>query len=419
MIRKHFWPVRPITILFFVTLLDLIGFGIVLPLLPALFTDPDSPHTLLHAGMSYKQGYILFGLLIAIYPFFQFFTAPIWGQFSDRIGRRKLLAASMLAMSVSNGLFAVGLAYKMLPLLFIAKAMAGASGGNLSITQAVVADLYEPRARAKQFGIIGAGFGIGMVLGPYLGGKLIDPHIMPWFTIVTPFVFATILSLLSAISVIVFLPETLKRPHKEEINWLQSLANIASAYELKRMRVIFLVGFLYQASFTFFASFINVFLYKNFRFTESQIGEFFGFVGIWIAITQIGISRAVLDRVHNRTTIIASLLGYTLMISTLFFIHEVWMLLIAAALFAIATALAQMSILAQVSIQAGDTSQGKILGLNASVYAVAQMIPPLASGLLAASLQSEAPIVVAAIVSGCAALIYLITTKRQSPTQQS
>lgn len=409
---RHFFRIKPITILFFVTLLDLIGFGIVLPLLPALFTDPTSTYTLLAPGMSTQHGYILFGLLIAIYPFFQFFTAPIWGQFSDRMGRKKLLAISMLAMSLSNGLFAVGLAYKMLPLLFIAKAMAGASGGNLSITQAIVADLYEPRARAKQFGIIGAGFGIGMVLGPYLGGKLIDPHILPWFTIVTPFVLATILSLLSALSVSIFLPETLKHPHEEEINWLQSLTNISSAYELKRMRIIFLVGFLYQASFTFFASFINVFLYKNFHFTESQIGEFFGFVGIWIAITQIGISRAILDRVHNRTTIIASLTGYTLMIGALFLIDQVWMLLIAAALFAVATALAQMSILAQVSMQAGDSSQGKILGLNASVYAVAQMIPPLASGVLAASLQAEAPIVVAAIVSGCAAFIYLIATNQ-------
>ncbi len=412
---RYVFRIKPITILFFVTLLDLIGFGIVLPLLPALFTNPSSPHTLLGPGMSTQHGYILFGLLIAVYPFFQFFTAPIWGQFSDRMGRKKLLTISMLAMSVSNGLFAVGLAYKLLPLLFIAKAMAGASGGNLSITQAIVADLYEPRARAKQFGIIGAGFGIGMVLGPYLGGKLIDPHIMPWFTIVTPFVFATILSILSALSISIFLPETLKRPHEEEINWLQSLTNISSAYELKQMRIIFLVGFLYQASFTFFASFINVFLYKNFNFTESQIGEFFGFVGIWIAITQIGISRAILDRVHNRTTIIASLTGYTIMIGALFLIHQVWMLLIAAALFAVATALAQMSILAQVSMQAGDNSQGKILGLNASVYAVAQMIPPLASGFLAASLQAEAPIVVAAIVSGCAAFIYLVTTK---PTHQ-
>lgn len=408
---KRFFKIRPITILFLVTLLDLVGFGIVLPLLPALFTDPTSPYTLLTPGMSVQQGYVLFGLLIAIYPFFQFFTAPIWGQLSDRFGRRNLLAASMLAMSLSNGLFAFALYYKMLPLLFVAKALAGASGGNLSITQAVVADLYEPRERAKKFGVIGAGFGIGMVLGPYLGGKLIDPSIMPWFTIVTPFVFSTLLSVLSALSIILFLPETLHKKHDDEINWLQSLNNVASAYELKRMRAIFLVGFLFQASFVFFASFINVFLYKKFFFTESQIGEFFGYVGVWIAITQIGISRFILDRVPNRTTIVWSLAIYTVVILSLFVISQTWMLLVGAAIFSITNALAQMSILAEVSNQAHERSQGKILGLNASIYAVAQMIPPLLSGFLAATFQSNAPILAAAAVSGCAAIIYFINTR--------
>jgi DHA1 family tetracycline resistance protein-like MFS transporter len=410
---KRFFQIRPITILFLVTLLDLVGFGIVLPLLPALFTDPNSRYTLLTPGMSVQQGYVLFGLLIAIYPFFQFFTAPVWGQLSDRFGRRNLLAASMLAMSLSNGLFAFALYYKMLPLLFIAKALAGASGGNLSITQAVVADLYEPKERAKKFGIIGAGFGIGMVLGPYLGGKLIDTSIMPWFTIVTPFVFSTFLSVLSALSIILFLPETLHKKHDDEINWLQSLNNVASAYELKRMRAIFLVGFLFQASFVFFASFINVFLYKKFFFSESQIGEFFGYVGVWIAITQIGISRFILDRIPNRTTIVWSLSIYTIVILSLFVVSQTWMLLVGAALFSITNALAQMSILAEVSNQAHERSQGKILGLNASIYAVAQMIPPLLSGFLAATFQSNAPILAAAAVSGCAAIFYFINTRNQ------
>jgi len=409
MIKLH---IPPIWILFFVTLLDLIGFGIVIPLLPALFTDTQSPYSVLRPGMSLQQGYILFGVLLAIYPFFQFFTAPIWGQLSDRHGRKRLLAATMVAMAFSNALFAFGLIVKSIPLLLISKALAGASGGNLSISQAIVADLYSPKVRARKFGVIAAAFGIGMMLGPYLGGKLVDSSVVSWFSIETPFVATTILSLLSALSIIFFLPETIRQKEDLDIHWLRSIANVARAYELTRMRTIFAVGFLFQASFAFFASFINVYLYQEYRFNEGQIGEFFGFVGIWIALTQLVISRFVYGRFSNRTIILTSLFVYATSILMLFFISNIWALLINAAIFAIANALAQISILAQVSAQAGITTQGKILGLNASIYALAQMIPPLLAGFVAASFQSDTPIILSCIVAFMSFTVYALARKK-------
>ncbi len=404
-------------ILFLVTLLDLVGFGIVIPLLPSLFTNPNSPYSVLPSGMSAQQGYVLFGILVATYPFLQFFCAPIWGQLSDKYGRKWLLAISMLCMTAANGLFAYGLIQKSILLLFVSKALGGAAGGNLSIAQAIVTDLFAPRHRARQFGVIAAAFGIGMVLGPYLGGKLIDPTIHPLFSIQTPFVFATVLSLLSAVSIMLFLPETLKKEEEGSIHWLQAIGNILNAYELKQMRAIFLVGFLFQASFAFFASFINVYLYKQFQFSEGAIGEFFGYIGLWIAIAQIVLSKPIHARFSNRQIVLWSLVVYASTTLLLLGINNVAQLFVLGALFAIANALAQISILALVSEQAHEKSQGKILGLNASIYAVAQMIPPLLSGVLAATLGSTTPIVVAGLVAYVAAFVFLVSgQKRQVET---
>src|SRR6185369_2029743 len=108
--------------------------------------------------------------------------------------RRKLLAISILGTSASYVVFALGIVTKNLPLLFISRAFDGITGGNIAVAQAAVADITKPEHRAKNFGLIGAAFGLGFIIGPYIGGKLSDPSVVSWFSASTPFWFAAALS---------------------------------------------------------------------------------------------------------------------------------------------------------------------------------------------------------------------------------
>src|SRR5579872_5050749 len=158
--REHAFPTVIFTIF-----LDVLGVGILIPVVPQLLANPRSAYYLLPAGWTFKGGLILLGWLIAIYPLMQFIATPILGQLSDRFGRKKLLGFSIFGTAVGYVLFALGIITRNLPLLFFSRALDGITGGNLSVAQAVIADVTPPKDRTKRFALIGAVFGAGFVLG--------------------------------------------------------------------------------------------------------------------------------------------------------------------------------------------------------------------------------------------------------------
>ncbi|MGZ4893714.1 MAG: MFS transporter, partial [Halobacteriota archaeon] len=197
---------HPLFVILSIVFLDLVGVGILIPIVPVLLAGPSSPYYILPAGYTVQQGYILLGWLVAIYPLFQFLAAPILGQLSDKYGRKKVLGVSLAGTSVSYVVFAIGIITQNLPLLFVARAFDGITGGNIPVAQAVVADITPPRERAKNFGLIGAAFGLGFIIGPYIGGKLSDPSVVSWFNAAVPFWFAAILAVVNIVLVIALLP---------------------------------------------------------------------------------------------------------------------------------------------------------------------------------------------------------------------
>jgi DHA1 family tetracycline resistance protein-like MFS transporter len=265
---------NPFIVIIFTVFIDLLGFGILIPVIPILLADPASPFYLLPKGYSIGQGYILLGLLTAIYPIFQFFSASILGQLSDSFGRKRLLAISLAGTCLSYIVFAYGILTKNIELLFISRAFDGITGGNISIAMASIADVTKPENRAKSFGMIGAVFGLGFIIGPFLGGKLSDPKIISWFNAATPFWFAAILCFLNTLSVIFIFPETLKNAaEKIRINWGKSIHNIVKAFNYRGFRAIFASNFMLQAGFAFFTTFASVFLIHRFSFTQGNIGD--------------------------------------------------------------------------------------------------------------------------------------------------
>lgn len=398
----------PIVPLFFTILLDMIGYGILIPVLPMLLAEPDSPHYLLPEGFTADQGLILYGILVAMFSIGSFFAAPIIGQLSDHVGRKKMLLLSVFGTALGHAVFAIGIATRNLPLLFIARLADGLTGGNIAVAQAAIADATRPEDRAKNFGLIGAAFGLGFIIGPFLGGKLADPSVLPWFDATVPFWFASLLAIANVFFIWTMLPETRKKVSgKIAVVWSRSLANVAQAFRHPALRALYTTQFLYQAGFAFYTTFAAVFFAVRFGFTEGEIGNYFAYVGLWIVFTQGVVTRFLAPRFAERTILRVSIAAAALAILAVSAISDAELLYVIAPFLAIANGLSLANLTSLLSRSAGPEVQGEVLGIGASVSALAISIPPLLAGFIAAAIAPEAPLPIA---SGClflSALVFL------------
>lgn len=400
----------PLIFIFLTIFIDLIGIGILIPVIPQLLANPESPEYLLPAGVSLKQGYLLLGILTAAFPIAQFFAAPILGQLSDVRGRRPILLVSLCGTAVGYALFAMAILYRNIPLLFAARILDGITGGNISVAQAVIADITPPEKRSRNFGLMGAVFGIGFVLGPSIGGVLANAAIVPWFNAATPFWFAGLLAVLNMILLFHFLPETRTHVSTKAIDYGKSFHHILAAWRMADLRPLFLVGFLYNAGFSFFVTFFGVYLIARYGFTATNIGNFFAYIGLWIAVVQGGLTPLVAKHWHEREVLRITLIatGCTLL---LFLLPGPWTILLAVVpVFAVCNGLSQANFMGLLSRSASSEVQGEILGINASVIALAQAIPPIISGVIAAQSEPGTTIVVASVIVICAGLLFVLTT---------
>lgn len=382
---------RALPVVLMTIFLDVLGVGVLLPVIPQLLADPVSNFYLLPAGWTFKSGLILLGWLVAIYPLMQFLATPILGQLSDRFGRRPVLGFSIFGTGIGYVLFAIGILTRNIPLLFFARALDGVTGGNLSVAQAVIADITPPKDRAKRFALIGAAFGTGFVLGPYLGAKLSSPgisffgvfHTPHWFNPATPFWFTAILSFINFILVMLLLPETHKALRNVKIKLTQSLSNIVTAASYPGLRVIFPSIFLFWGGFAFFQTFFQVLLIQKLHFSPNNIGDFFAYVGIWIAIVQAVITPMLAKRFKPYQVLRFSFIGSGLTLFMYLMATSTTDLLWITPIFALFLGNSIANSLALVSISADANIQGEVLGINASVQSLAQAIPAAMSGYIA------------------------------------
>ncbi len=249
-------------IIFLTVFIDLIGFGIVIPILP-LYAQ--------HFGASETVN----GFLVGIYSAMQFIFSPVLGKISDRVGRRPVLLVSLMGTVVGFALmgFAGSLMW-----LFVARIVDGISGGNISTAQSYIADITGPEERSKAMGLIGAAFGMGFVLGPAIGG------ILSRYSISAPFLFASGLALMNAILVFIRLPESLSPEHRIRS---EDRAPISEVFQHGWHLPALMASYFFSiAGFAMMTTNYALFTHERFGYDQSQNGYVFAFIGIIGALVQ-------------------------------------------------------------------------------------------------------------------------------------
>jgi len=363
---------RVLAFAFLTVFLDLVGFGIIIPLLPLYVKSMG--------GTAETVGFILSSFALT-----QLLATPVLGRISDRVGRRPVILLSLAGNAASMALFAFATKFSLLPLLFVSRIMAGATAGNLSACQAAVADVTKAEDRAKGMGRIGAGIGLGMVLGPVLGSTVSQLGV--W----APPLAASALALADLIGAFFLMPETktARAPAAPS-----SPSPRPSRAALGAAPGIFVVFALYFLTFLYMSS-VNVTLplLTNARlaWTEREIGHVFGLFGLSMLIIQGGLIGRLTRAWGSRRLVIAGSMTTMVGLMLVAMTHTVAPVIAGLVMLGVGLGVIHPSLSTLASEFAGQERQGTVLGFAQSAGGLARTIGPTLAGILYARIGPSAP----------------------------
>lgn len=382
--------------------LDLLGLGIVIPIAAPLLLTPEEGMLPLHYDFSQRS--VILGFLLGVFSIAQFFGAPILGSLADKYGRKKLMLLSIAGTLAGYVLFAIGIDERSILLCFISRILDGFTGGNISIAMSAISDITEEKDRSKNFGLIGMSFGLGFILGPFIGGILADPRLVSWFNFSTPYWFASVLSLLNMGVIWLMFRETLSKRNEAPVRLFTGFDNLQKAFRIKKLRSIFVVLFLMVFGFNFFTQFFQVFLVHKFQFKATDIAYLFAYIGLWLALTQGGINRPLSNKFKPQKLVLWSALLCAVSFPFLLLPSQAWWLYLIVPFIAIFNGINTPNLAAVISMQVNADEQGSILGIRQSVQSVAMAIPPVIAGFIT-SVNVALPMWAAAI---CTLLAWIV-----------
>ena len=363
--------------IFITLLLDVTGIGIIIPVMPSLIME------LTGEGLSAASKYG--GWLIFAYAFFQFIFSPIVGALSDKFGRRPVLLVS---------LFGFGLDYILLALapdlwwLFVGRVISGIMGASFTTGAAYIADVSPPEKRAANFGLIGAAFGLGFIVGPVIGGLLgeFGPRV--------PFYAAAVLSLLNWLYGFLILPESLPLDKRREFSWKRANP-IGSLVNLKRYPVlaglIFAMFFVYIASHAVQSTWAYFTMYR-FDWGEAEVGYSLGFVGVLSALVQGLLIRWLIPKIGQNAAVYIGMILYAFGLVLFSMAGEGWMVYPYMVVYCLG-GIAGPALQGIMSNQVPSNEQGELQGALTSMMSLTSIIgPPVMTGLFAFFTGPAAPI---------------------------
>ncbi|HXM17944.1 MAG TPA: MFS transporter [Candidatus Tumulicola sp.] len=342
-----------------ITFIDILGFSILIPIMPYFAK---------HFGASD----LVVGLLFSTFAAFQFLAGPVWGNVSDRIGRKSVLIISQIGATLGWGLLAFA---NSLPLVFVARIIEGASGGNISVTQAYVADLVEPKKRARAFAYVGAAFSAGIVFGPLFGGLLYARFGFP-----APFLAAAGLQFFTLLLTIFMLPESRNRDQQAQVATFadisKSLGNPKLAPLLWQLWAFSLALYAWFAVFT-------LLMQEGLGFSPTQTMFFFASFGVLSVVLQVFVVGRIYDRLGDRGSsnigIASALLAFLLVPIA----HDIVTVLPTMVLFAFGMALARPGLTSLLTEASPENQRGTILGVGSSLDNLSGVLmPPVSTGIL-------------------------------------
>jgi DHA1 family tetracycline resistance protein-like MFS transporter len=352
--------VSPLVIIFITVFIDLLGFGIIIPLLPFY-------------AETFGATALTVGLLSTSYSLMQFLFAPLWGRLSDRIGRRPVILIGLFGSFAAYLLF--GLAQSLL-VLFVARLCAGIAGANIPTAQAFIADTTTPENRAKGMGMVGAAFGLGFVFGPAIGGFLSQ------WGYSTPAFFASALSLANFTAACFLLPESRPKDPSRVVVSRSRLTALRWALTRPFLPLLFTIYFLVVAAFSSFEATFALFSEQRFGFTAKTIGYVFAFVGVILSIVQGGLVGRVAKRFGERRIVPAAILTIALGLALVPLAHSTRLLLGACGLLAVGMGFNSPSMVSLISRLSGRDDQGGVLGVSQSLASLARVIGPAWGGFV-------------------------------------
>lgn len=384
---------KPSLMVIFLTIfIDLIGFGIVIPLLPFY-------------ALNYSASALEVTLLSTVFSFMQFLLAPYWGSLSDRFGRRPILLMSIIGNVFAYSLFALA---DSLWMIFLSRILAGGFSANIGAAQAYIADITTPANRAKGMGLVGAAFGLGFIFGPALGG-LLSPygyHVPGWT--------AAWLCLMNSIFAFYFLPETLSAEQKEKNKLSGKKPSVFSVFkglsELRQLpNTFYLISLFFMTVFahSIFESTFALLMDTNMGMTAKEVGYTFTLIGFIIAIVQGGLIGKFSMWIGSKKLVTVGLGLSFIALGFLPFMektHLFWVILFIS-LYAFGNAIFSPSINGMISNSVPADQQGKILGLNQGVASLARIVGPILGGFAFGTIGVPWPFMFASFFMFCAFLL--------------
>ena len=381
--------------IFVTVLVDVIGFGIIIPVMPALIRE------LIQGDISAASSYG--GWLMFAYAIMQFLCAPILGNLSDKYGRRPVLLFSLFGFGIDYIFLALapGIGW-----LFVGRIIAGITGASFTTASAYIADISAPDKRAQNFGMIGAAFGLGFIIGPLIGG------ILGQFGSRVPFIAAAVLTLMNWLYGYFVLPESLAKENRRPFEWKRANP-MGSLVQLKKypsvagliisLTLVYIAAHAVQSTWSFY----NI---GKFNWDEKMVGYSLAFVGFMIALVQGGLIRLVIPKIGQEKSLYTGLLLYSIGMLLFAFATEGWMMFAFCTVYCLG-GIAGPALQGIISSHVPPNEQGELQGALTSLMSATSIVGPLLmTNLFSYFTRPTAPVYFPGAPFLMGAVLFLIST---------
>lgn len=367
-----------LAIIFFTVFLYLVGFGVVIPILPIL-------------SKNFGATALQTGLLLSVYSLMQFLFAPFWGRLSDRYGRRPILLFCLLCEVLSYLMFAWA---RTLEWLFVARLLAGFFGASISTASAYISDITPKHERSKGMALIGAAFGLGFVVGPALGGGLAlwGHHINPATHFDTSFAAYWVagLCLANFLFGLKFLKESLTE--KSESAEKKKRFSVMWHYlNMKTVGALMTVFMLCSLAMSGMEATLILFMGEKFQWDIKEVSFGFAYIGVIMIFTQGYLVRRLLPKWGERKVLRLGVLSFAIGLTMIAFANSVAIMAVAMTLLSLGNGLCNPSILGSISLLTGAKEQGVTMGVTQSMASLGRIIGPAVGGAVYGAIAITAP----------------------------